>query len=65
MPKYTTKIKLGPDSEICHMQQRLQEGTEKNLWIGLVASQQTYLIKEEILNEEEVDKGKAITTCRF
>jgi len=39
---------------------------KKNLWRGLVASQQTFLIKEEILNEEEVDKGKVIfKTCKF
>ena len=39
---------------------------KKNLWRGLVASQQTYLIKEEILNEEEADKDKVIfKTCKF
>jgi hypothetical protein len=39
---------------------------KKNLWRGLVAGQQTYLIREEILNEEEVDKDKVIfKTCKF
>jgi hypothetical protein len=30
---------------------------KKNLWRGSAASQQTYIIKVEILNKEEVGKG--------
>jgi hypothetical protein len=41
-------------------------GRINNLWRGLVASQQTYLMKEEILNEDEVDKDKVtFKTCKF
>jgi len=45
---------------------RKPTGRIKNLWRGLVAIQQTYLIKEEILNEDEVDKDKVtFKTCKF